>query len=371
MTRFVRAVFIITLAAGVATARDLQAQTVSTSVVASNLDNPRGLNFSADGSLYVAEAGKGGDGPCVDDPAEQDPEVVRCYGETGAITRIDLKKGTQVRLVNGLPSLAIDGGGATGPHDISFQGNRGFVTIGWGGSPANRAALGSLGTQFGRVAVLLPNGRISLDPADVAQFELDEDPNGDAPDSNPYGILALPGRQVVTDAGGNTLIELRANGSIHTLATFADRIVPLPFPPFQGPMDAVPTTVAEGPDGYLYVGQLTGFPFPLGGANVYRIAPHNVPEVSPDVFATRFTNIIDIAFDASGSLYVLEIARNSLLSGPIGRLVRVDPDGSQVEIETDQPLFAPGGLAIGKDGDIYVTVGSVAPEIGQVLRLDF
>ena len=136
MTRFVRAVFILTLAAGVATARDLQAQTVSTSVVASGLNNPRGLSFSADGSLYVAEAGAGGNGPCVDDPAEMDPAVVRCYGETGAITRIDLKKATApVRVVTGLPSLAVDGGGASGPHDISFQGNRGFVTIGWGGDP--------------------------------------------------------------------------------------------------------------------------------------------------------------------------------------------------------------------------------------------
>jgi len=50
--------------------------------------------------------------------------------------------------------------------------------------------------------------------------------------------------------------------------------------------------------------------------------------------------------------------------------VRVDLDGSQVEIQTDRPLFAPGGLAIGLDGDIYVTVGSVAPRIGEVLRLD-
>jgi sugar lactone lactonase YvrE len=100
------------------------------------------------------------------------------------------------------------------------------------------------------------------------------------------------------------------------------------------------------------------------------VAPHNTPDVAPEVFATGFTNIIDIAFDASGSLYVLEIARNSLLMAPIGRLVRVNADGTQVEIVTDQPLFAPGGLAIGKDGDIYVTVGSVAPGIGAVLRLD-
>jgi len=368
MTRFVRALFIITIAAGLGTAKNLQAQTVSTSVVASGLNNPRGLNFSADGSLYVAEAGKGGAGPCVDDPAEQNPAIVRCYGETGAITRIDLKKGTQARLVTNLPSLAVNGGGATGPHDISFQGNRGYVTIGWGGNPDNRTELGDLGTQFGRIAVLLPNGRISLEPSDVAQYEVDHDPNGDAPDSNPYGILTLPGRRVVTDAGGNSLIEISANGNIDTLATFADRFVTLPFPPFPvAPMDAVPTTVAEGPDGYLYVGQLTGFPFPPGGANVYRVV-----DGKPEVYATGFTNIIDIAFDANGSLYVLELARNSLLSGNLtGRLVRVDSEGATpVEIQTDRPLFAPGGLAIGRDGDIYVTVGSVAPEIGQVLRLD-
>ena len=34
-------------------------------VVASNLDNPRQLTFSPNGALYVAEAGRGGDGPCI------------------------------------------------------------------------------------------------------------------------------------------------------------------------------------------------------------------------------------------------------------------------------------------------------------------
>ena len=33
-------------------------------VIASGLDNPRGLTFLADGALYVAEAGEGGPGPC-------------------------------------------------------------------------------------------------------------------------------------------------------------------------------------------------------------------------------------------------------------------------------------------------------------------
>jgi glucose/arabinose dehydrogenase len=37
----------------------------SLEVVASGLDNPRGLDIGHWGQIYVAEAGRGGDGPCV------------------------------------------------------------------------------------------------------------------------------------------------------------------------------------------------------------------------------------------------------------------------------------------------------------------
>jgi hypothetical protein len=52
-------------------------------------------------------------------------------------------------------------------------------------------------------------------------------------------------------------------------------------------MQAVPTSVVKGPDGAYYVGQLTGFPFPVGGANVFRVVPGHDPEV----FAGGFTYI--------------------------------------------------------------------------------
>ena len=61
------------------------------------------------------------------------------------------------------------------------------------------------------------------------------------------------------------------SGRISTVAVFPDRLALAP--PFLGlppgtqiPMQAVPTAVAEGPDGALYVSQLTGFPFPVGGS---------------------------------------------------------------------------------------------------------
>jgi len=128
--------------------------------------------------------------------------------------------------------------------------------------------------------------------------------------------------------------------------------------------------VAVGPDGSYYVGQLTGFPFPVGGANVYR-----VPEQggAPDVYAEGFTAIIDVAFGPDGSLYVLEIAKNGLLAAFIdgdwtGALIRVAPDGTRTEIGAGT-LFAPGGVAVGTDGAIYVTNNSIFSGTGEVVRI--
>lgn len=53
-------------------------------VVASGLDNPHGLAFGPEGVLYVAQAGRGGDGPCV---VAGDGRTV-CLGLTGRISRL-------------------------------------------------------------------------------------------------------------------------------------------------------------------------------------------------------------------------------------------------------------------------------------------
>jgi hypothetical protein len=68
-------------------------------VIASGLDNPRGLAIDG-GAIYVAEAGKGGTGPC--GIAAGGDSV--CLGLTGAVTRI--AQGKQERIVSGLPSVA-------------------------------------------------------------------------------------------------------------------------------------------------------------------------------------------------------------------------------------------------------------------------
>jgi hypothetical protein len=81
------------------------------------------------------------------------------------------------------------------------------------------------------------------------------------PDANPYGVLAEPGRQFVVDPGGNTVLEVGANGTVSLVAVLSPIAVPPgPFNPPFASSEAVPTQVRRGPDGALYVSTLTGAP---------------------------------------------------------------------------------------------------------------
>jgi hypothetical protein len=332
-------------------------------VVASGLDNPRGLGFARDGSLYVAEAGTGGSAPCLAGP--EGDEV--CFGTSGAVTKVS--HGHQYRVLSGLPSIAApDGSQAIGPSDVTFQDGRLVFTVGLGADPAVRAGLPASGRNHGWLLRQSGHQHVSR-IADIAGFEARNNPDGGVPDSNPNSVLATSSGYVVADAGGNSLLRVSSKGKISTIAVFPDTMVDAP--PFLGlppgtriPMQAVPTSVVRGPDGAYYVGQLTGFPFVPGAAKVYRVVPGHAPKV----VASGFTNVIDLAFDRHGSLYVLEIFANGLLSGdPTGALIKVNHNGSHRTVMSTG-LITPGGLAI-KDGAAYVTNCSTCAGTGQVLRI--
>jgi hypothetical protein len=346
-------------------AADSRADVGAAVTVASGLSNPRGLSFAPNGDLYVAEAGSGGTGNCTYSPPN--PQVSRCYGETGAVSRLDWQGGVE-RVVTGLPSLGLPNGTSEGgPVDVAFVGTAGYVTIGWGGDPALRAGLGPKSELFGTLLHFTPSGQYRV-TADVAAHEAQANPAGGPIDSNPYGTAALPGRRVVADAGANALIEVMANGRTRTL--FVPPQLP-GAPPFMAGRESVPTSVAEGPDGALYVGQLTSFPFWAGTSTVLRVTGDGS---QAQTWLTGLTAVVDLAFDDGGALWVLEVALGQ--SGPfpppspglgIGRLLRKCPGGPAVEMLAG--LHFPGGVAPGPDGAVYLTNHGVSATTGEVLRL--
>ena len=333
-------------------------------VIASGLNSPRGLVFGPDGALYVAESGKGGDGPCF-----EGPEGPSCFGESGSVTRISMS-GDQSRVLTGMPSIAAKGTGEAGlgPSDVSFHKDQMFVTVGLGLDLDVSKKIPAL-DDMGQLVKADPHENEWKTVADLADFEDKFNPTGDEENVNPNSVVDTPHRgQIVADAGANDLLLVRPNGKVKVLATFPNVMVDAPpnmgLPP-QVEMDFVPTSVARGPKGALYVGQLTGFPFPVGGASVHRVMPNGDVKVR----ATGFTNIIDIAIDEKGRLYVLEIFKNGLLSGdPTGALIRVGKGGMQHEIMAEG-LITPGGLVLHGDHAFVSNCGTCAGG-GEVLKID-
>jgi hypothetical protein len=374
------------IAALACTASTAQAVTVE-EVGEGGLRSPRHLDFAPSGNLYVAEAGRGGAGPCFfggEGPA--------CMGATGAVSKIDTR-GRQTRIVDGLASYANDTDGdgtlepgeadsGIGPHGLVALADNGvFITS--GGPTAPRTAPppgGELLTRrdlaeqnpaarsFGRLLWILGRGHV-VPVADLYAHERRNDPDGNGVDTNATDVLYDKGRFVISDAGANDV--LTAFGPlVRTLAVFPNTPgVPNPFDP-ESPVDmqAVPTGIVEGPDGAYYMSQLTGFPFPVGGAKVFRINPRTG---SYTTFAGGFTNIMDLAFDKHGTLYVLEIDSNGLLFPPaFGAIHAITKKGARsVVVPPDGTLTEPGGIAVSKKGDLYVTNRSRSPDDGQVLKI--
>ncbi len=347
MTRTILvSVILVGLCVASATAR--QAAPTNTRIMA-GLNNPRGLALGPNGAVYVAEAGAGGAGPCRVAPTNE----TRCFGLTGAISRF--LNGTQARIVTGLPSHALPSGeAADGPNDVSFQ-NTGdmFVVMGLGFDPVDRRFFGAAGASFGKLLQISPEGQIR-EAGDVTAYERDVNPGGGPPDSNPYGVLALQSVRLVADAGANAVVSVIASGLVNTVAVFPSR-------PNRA-TDAVPTSIAVGPDGAYYVGELSGVPFAAGAANVYRV----VPGQAPQVFRSGFTTVTDIDFGPDGSLYVIEHSTGPQFFALPGDLVRIRPDGTRTILVAN--LDRPTSVVVDSSGAVYYTNRGITPGAGEVWK---
>jgi sugar lactone lactonase YvrE len=196
------------------------------SVLAGGFVNPAHVSFGPHGTLFVADMA------------------------TGSVTRIMLRTGAQKVVGTGLGlSAGVDVDGAGRIFATSVLGDPETEA-----APARLVRIG----QHGHITV----------KADLLAWELKHNPDGQSQAvdslSNPYGVLALPHRVIVADAGANDLIEVRSDGRLRTLTVFPNftdgecATRPENTPGTFG-CDAVPTDVEMGPDGYLYVSGLGAF----------------------------------------------------------------------------------------------------------------
>jgi hypothetical protein len=214
---------------------------------------------------------------------------------------------------------------------------------------------------------------LAYQAADIDEDSVD---GGPPSESNPNGLGALWTNEVlIADAAGNDLLRVGPDGSAVTVARWLPRLIPNTIPGLPDPFltEAVPTTVAIGPDGWAYVGQLVGFPGTPGTAHIWRVNPFaedavcDVEHQNADcsVWKSGFTSIFDIAFnDRNGTLYVYEIAEDGWLAfeagfetGEFPPAVLLQVKGHKVRELVRGQLSQPGGVSVAPDGAIFVTDG--------------
>lgn len=239
--------------------------------------------------------------------------------------------------------------------------------------------------------------------ADLSAFEAVANPDGGEVDSNPYDVAALNGgKALVADAGGNDLLVVDQQGKVDWVATLPDELastanlkslISCPNPPAglefacglppMMPTQAVATSIAIGPDGAYYVGELKGFPGPVGVSKVWRIEPGTLhakcgTDPACKVVADGFTSIVDLAFGPDGTLYVVEMDEASFLAAELnefgvhgamlGGTVNACDSSTWACHVVAAGLTLPLAVAVSKDGTLYATVNALLPN-AQVVTL--
>jgi hypothetical protein len=328
-------------------------------VLATGLDSPRKVTWdSKRGRLLIADSGKScGEGP------------KNCFNKTGSIYSYEPGNNRSTRIATELPTLTLHLGGRVeviGVHEVTTQDVPGWgndllaaIGLGYTATAADRAGFGPDASPLGQITRITESGQI-IPVADLVTYEGQFNPDGAKVECNPFGMVTDSTGTVVADAAANAVMRVGPNGKISVVD------VPPRLQIKDKSIDSGPTGIVRGPDGAYYVGELTGVPFPVGGARVWKLGPGP----TRTLISNGFTNILDLAIDRKGRLLVLEMAEKGLLSSDLtGRLVRIEPNGEHTVLAREG-LQSPGGIEVAPNGDVYITNHTNGPNgAGELLRI--
>jgi hypothetical protein len=234
--------------------------------------------------------------------------------------------------------------------------------------------------------------------ANLWDFELNNNPQTDDVRSNPFDVHALDGdAALVADAAANDLLHIDSEGNVEAVAIFPTRpaslvslkaalgcpeslVAPICFMGDVINSQAVSTSIAVGPDGYYYVGELRGFPGPLDQSRIWRVAPWAewadcASSVDCEVvFDGGFTSIIDLAFGPDGLLYVVEFDENGwfaaeVLHRPAGGTINACDVATLQCVEVATGILYVTAITFGKDGQLWATQNAIIPPLASVIAI--
>lgn len=207
------------------------------------------------------------------------------------------------------------------------------------------------------------------------------DLEGKPKESNAFGLAAMPdGSALVADAANNSVVRVTRGGDISVVARVKTRVVEMPegfddpqLPPPGTPMptESVVTSVAVGPDGEVYLGELRGFPGTPGTSQIWRVEPGatgavckpNKPNKGACTLeADGLTSVVALDTGRGGALYVAELSKMGWLAAEfevpgaeVGAIIRLGHDRNvRRELSPDQVIL-PGGVAVGQGGGVFAT----------------
>lgn len=318
-------------------------------VVLDGLNEPRGLWVLDDGTLCVAEAGRLAKGQQV----REGPTAN--LANTGSVSCVDTE-GARERIIEQLPYVFYNATGVTtGPADVVEMNGELYLLTGEGQGDLARKLLkiSEPATPPEVMADLLAFATETVQPDFFDEVDII---------SNPFAMIPDPPneRVLVTDGATGQVLAVELDGDVEVFSDVAGY--------------EVLTGIVRGLDGLVYVTSFSELPHAEGDGAVLRLHPDG----SSDVAAQNLTTPIDLAFDTSGRLYVLEFLEASETGDPYrgttGRLIRLEVEGdgwieSRVLVEG---LPFPTALLIDGDDRIYISVHGAfsSPNSGLVVRFD-
>jgi sugar lactone lactonase YvrE len=343
--------------------------------------NPRGISVGRDGTIYIAEAGSGGQepdfpttpasSPSASSPAASlptestgaeasgSPGPLTTHGDTGRVTMIS-PSGEQSVLIDGLTSYFF-GSEIVGPADV-VAGDDGTIYVSIGG-PGPQTALFDPAGNADSVVKVDSSGTVTP-LADIGQYERENNPDPNAVDSNLGGIaMGTDGLLYVADSGGNDLYSVDpATGELKVVAVFPG----LPTPdgsanPARGgaaEVDPVPTDVTADPNGGVYVGFLTGAI--LWGVPGSAKVVHVDPDGTVTDAVTGLNMVTGVA--TSGSTIYADQLSTSFTSTPPGpgEVAQATSGGTAETLFSG--LMLPYGIALAPDGtSMYIVINATGP----------